>query len=162
MVCADNVNVSIGASIHRMTNLYAEILSKNGTLNIGNNVALRGAVIAIKEKEKLAVNIGDDCLIASNVKFWTTDFHSVIDAVTKIPINTPASITIGNHCWICEDVTIAKGVNLQSDTIVAAKSYVTKSFDRPNIIIGGVPATVIKENTSWSSLPYDKYLESIT
>lgn len=160
-ICGDNINITIGGSVHRITNLFAEVTSKNASLNIGKNLALRGAVFSIKERENLTVNIGDDCLIASNVKFWTTDFHSVIDADTKRPLNPPADITLGDHCWVGEDAVIAKGVSLKNDTIVASRAYVTKSFDISNIIIGGVPASIIKENTSWSNFPYDKYLESL-
>lgn len=85
-----------------------------------------------------------------------------MDAETKQPLNPPADINIGNHCWICEDITIAKGVSINDDTIVAAKSYVTKSFNQKNIIVGGIPAKIIKENVTWTSQPYDKYLESFS
>lgn len=155
--CGDNVNISIGASSHRIFNSYFSVLSDNASLIIGNNASIRGATIVITENKNLSVNIGNDCLIAANVKIWTTDFHTVIDSKTSKPINPPCSINIGNHCWICEGVTIAKGVSLLADTVVASKSYVTKSFDKPNIIIGGVPAKIIKENITWSSEPYDRY-----
>ena len=155
--CGDNVNISIGGSNNRIFNSFFSVLSDGATLTIGNNASIRGAIIVIKENKNLSVNIGDDCLIAPNVKIWTTDFHTVIDSKNLKPINPPSSIKIGNHCWICEDVTIAKGVSLSDDTIVASKSYVTKSFDKSNIIIGGVSAKIIKENTTWSSEPYDRY-----
>lgn len=155
--CGDNVNISIGGSQHRIFNSFFFVLSDNASLNIGNQASIRGATIIVKENKNLSVNIGNDCLLASNVKIWTTDFHTVIDSQTAKAINPPSSINIGNHCWICEDVTIAKGVSLADDTIVASKSYVTKSFDKSNIIIGGVPAKIIKENTTWSSEPYDRY-----
>lgn len=161
LVCGDNVNISIGSSKHRITNLYTEVLSENGRLNIGKNLALRGGTFAIKGKDRLSVNIGDECLIASNVKLWTTDFHTVIDPETKQPLNPPNDINIGNHCWICEDATIAKGVSLADNTIVAAKSYVTKSFEKTNIIIGGIPSVLIKENINWSSDSYDVYLKTL-
>lgn len=155
--CGDNVNISIGASHHRIFNSFFSVLSDGAVLNIGENSCIRGASIIIKENKNLSVDIGKDCLIASNVKIWTTDFHTVIDSQTLQAINPPSSISIGNHCWICEDVTIAKGVSLADDTIVASKSYVTKSFDKSSIIVGGVPAKIIKEKTSWSTEPYDRY-----
>lgn len=161
LVCGDNVNISIGSSQHTIKNLYIELLSKNSKLNIGKNLSLRGAAFSIKEKEGVSVNIGNECLIASNVKLWTTDFHTVLDADTKQPLNPPADINIGNHCWICEDVTIAKGVSISDDTVVAAKSLVTKSFNQKNIIVGGIPAKIIKENVTWTSQPYDEYLKSL-
>lgn len=136
---------------------FFSVLSDSASLSIGNHASIRGATIIVKENKNLSVNIGNDCLIAPNVKIWTTDFHTVIDSQTLQAINPPSSISIGNHCWLCEDVTIAKGVSLSDNTIVASKSYVTKSFDKSNIIIGGVPAKIIKENTTWSSEPFDRY-----
>lgn len=44
-VCGDNVNISIGSSKHRISNLYVDLLSENGRLNIGTNLALRGGGI---------------------------------------------------------------------------------------------------------------------
>ena len=77
-------------------------------------------------------------------------------------VSKTVDINIGNHCWLCEDVTITKGVTLADDTIVAAKAYVTKSFEKTNTIIGGIPANIIKDkNTSWSALPYWQYNETI-
>lgn len=156
--CGDNVNILIGGSQHRIMNSYIHVMSEGSSLNIGENNSIRGLTIVIKEKKELNVHIGDDCLIASNVKMWTTDFHTVIDAKTKQPLNSPADINIGNHCWLCEDVIVAKGASIPDDSIVAARSYVTKQFEKPNTIIGGIPAEIIKDQyTSWNSLPYDRY-----
>ena len=41
-----------------------------------------------------------------------------------------------------------KGVQLHNNTIVASGSIVTKSF-QPNILLGGNPAKVLKENVNW-------------
>lgn len=162
ITCGDNVNVSIGASQHRIANSNIHATASFSNISIGKNNFIRGFFVASTDKSGISVNIGDDCLIASGVKLLTTDFHTVIDNETKQVLNPPADITIGNHCWICEDVTITKGVKLPNDTIVAAKAYVTKSFEKPNIIIGGIPAKIIKDkNTSWSVLPYWQYVESL-
>ena len=155
--CGDNATVIIGESQHKISNSYFGIFSMNGKINIGDNVCIRSACFVVKEKPELSINIGNNCLIASNVKFWTTDFHTIIDKATLSAINPPASINIGNNCWICEDVTISKGVSLADYTVVGTKSYVTKSFDKTNVIIGGIPAKIIKENISWSNLPYNTY-----
>ena len=53
-------------------------------------------------------------------------------------------IQIGDNCWIGAGVIITAGVQLGNHTIVAAGAVVTKSFEG-NVIIGGVPAKVIKE-----------------
>ena len=53
-------------------------------------------------------------------------------------------IRIGNNCWIATGAIITAGVQLGDHTVVAAGSVVTKSFPG-NVLIGGVPAKVIKK-----------------
>lgn len=162
ITCGDNVNVTIGSSKHRIANSNIHATASFSNINIGKNNFIRGFFVASTDKSGISVNIGDDCLIANGVKLLTTDFHTVIDNETKQILNPPANINIGNHCWICEDVTISKGVTIPDDTIIAAKSYVTKSFKNKNTIIGGIPANIIKDkNTSWSVLPYWQYAETL-
>lgn len=52
------------------------------------------------------------------------------------------------NCWIGGNVTINPGVTLGDNVVVASGAVVTKSFGN-DILIGGVPARVLKniENT---------------
>ncbi len=162
ITCGDNVCVTIGSSQHRIANSYINATAAESKINIGKNNFIRGIFIASTDKSGISVNIGDDCLIASGVRLLTTDFHTVIDNETKQVLNPPEDINIGNHCWLCEDVTIKRGVKLPNDTIVASKAYVTKSFEKSNTIIGGIPASIIKDkNTSWTVLPYWQYVQTL-
>lgn len=162
IICYDNVLVNFNSSGKKSANLSIFAQSDGGSINIGKNVKFRGGYVILQDDKDLHINIGDNCLIADHVKIRTTDFHTVFDRKTKKPLNKPASVNIGKHCWICEDVTISKGTNLPDNTIVAAKSFVSKSFEKPNTIIGGIPARIIKDNnTGWEESPYDKYVESL-
>jgi len=53
-------------------------------------------------------------------------------------------IKVGSNCWIGAKVTLLDGVHIGNNCIVAAGSIVTKSFS-DNLVIGGVPAKVLKE-----------------
>lgn len=160
--CGDNASVVIEASTKNIYNLTAHVTSDGASLNIGKDVKIRGGSIVIKDSQNLSVNIGERCLIANGVKIRTTDFHTVFDNETKQPLNPPQSVNIGKHCWICENATIAKSVSIPDNTIVAAHSYVTKSFDKPNTIIGGIPAKIIKDqNTNWTEMPYEEYKDTL-
>lgn len=53
-------------------------------------------------------------------------------------------ITIKDNCWICSGATITGGVTIGENSIVAAGAVVTKDVP-PNVIVGGVPAKVIRE-----------------
>lgn len=53
-------------------------------------------------------------------------------------------IRIGDNCWIGAGAIITAGVSLGDHTVVAAGAVVTRSFNG-NVLVGGVPAKVIKE-----------------
>lgn len=55
-----------------------------------------------------------------------------------------APIKIGANCWIGAGSILLPAVELGDHVVVAAGSVVTKSFG-DNLLIGGVPAKVIKE-----------------
>ncbi len=48
-------------------------------------------------------------------------------------------------------MTILKGVTIEHDSIIATGSIVTKRFSDSFIIIGGIPAKVIKSSVLWES-----------
>jgi maltose O-acetyltransferase len=52
-------------------------------------------------------------------------------------------IIIGDDVWIGMDCTILGGVSIGNGSVVAAGSVVTKSIP-DNVLVGGVPAKVIK------------------
>lgn len=54
-------------------------------------------------------------------------------------------ITIGKNVWIGSKSVILQGVSIGDNCVVAVGAVVTKSFG-DNLIIGGVPAKVIKKN----------------
>ncbi len=59
-------------------------------------------------QEGAGISIGSRCLLA-NVKFRTSDSHSIIDVVSGQRINPAKEIVIGNNVWIAEDVKVYKG-----------------------------------------------------
>ncbi|MCI5157478.1 MAG: acyltransferase [Candidatus Electrothrix sp. AUS1_2] len=53
-------------------------------------------------------------------------------------------IIIQDNCLLCANCIILPGVTLGKHTIVAAGAVVTKSFTEGNIVLGGVPAKILK------------------
>jgi acetyltransferase-like isoleucine patch superfamily enzyme len=53
-------------------------------------------------------------------------------------------IKIGSNVWIGNNVTILKNSFIGNNTIVAAGAIVSGTFP-PNVIIGGIPAKVIRQ-----------------
>ena len=67
----------------------------------------------------------------------------------RIPLAPFLSIIIGDRVWIGTQATILKNAQIANDTIIGARSVVTKKFDKSNIAIAGNPAKIIKENVAW-------------
>lgn len=95
------------------------------------------------------LTIGDDCMLSSYVQVRTGDSHSILDMEGN-RINQAQSVHIGNHCWIGEGAKVLKGVTLNRDVVVSTGAVVTKPFDS-NVLLGGIPAKIIKENITWDS-----------
>lgn len=86
-----------------------------------------------------SVEIGDDTLIAEMV---TIRDHGPKPYRRQGFVSAP--IRIGQNVWIGNKVTITKGINIGDNSVVAANAVVTKDVE-PNVVVGGVPARIIKK-----------------
>ena len=59
-----------------------------------------------------------------------------------------AAIAIGNHVWIGCKSTILKGVTIGDGSVIAAGSLVNRNVPA-HVLVGGVPAKILKENVDW-------------
>lgn len=62
---------------------------------------------------------------------------------------TDRDIHIGRDCYIGSAVRFAPGAVVGDNVIVAMGSVVTKKFDVSKAMIGGIPATVLKQDYDW-------------
>lgn len=93
------------------------------------------------------IKIGDDVLMGWDIEFNTTDGHII--SVNGVEKNNHGEIRIGNHVWIASHVSVSKGAEVNDDSVVASHSLLTRSFTENHILIGGCPASVLKENVDW-------------
>lgn len=75
--------------------------------------------------------------------------HLIFGKETGQYLDQPEGIFVGNHAWIGEGVFIAKAVTIPAESIVGARSVVTKRFDEENTVIAGNPARVVKRGVQW-------------
>lgn len=117
-------------------------------------------------REKLI--IGKFCAIAANVKFIMNGANHKLDGISTYPfpafgngwekamdklINLPSrgDTIIGNDVWIGYEAVIMPGVKIGDGAVIAAKSVVVKDIP-PYVIVGGNPASLIKQRFSESEI----------
>ena len=89
------------------------------------------------------VTIGDNCDIAPQVTMLTGG-HLIGDADRRAGEGQTYTITVGNGTWIGARATLVGGVTVGNSCVVAACACVTKDLG-DNVVMGGVPAKVIRE-----------------
>lgn len=119
-------------------------LHGNASLRIGTNSGIRGVDFYIKDG---TVSIGKNCMFSYGITIRNNDSHKVLDKDGNVT-NTPGNITINDHVWICQNVSIIKGVEIGKDSIIGFGAVVTKGCP-PNSILAGNPAKVVKTNINW-------------
>ena len=91
------------------------------------------------------ITIGHHCFIGPNCGMYTAT-HPALAEERNQGLEKALPIVIGDNCWIGADVTILPGVTIGSNTIIGAKSVVTK--DIPDHVIAlGNPCRVLRPIT---------------
>lgn len=84
--------------------------------------------------------VGNNLRVGPGVRIISAD-HDLLDYDKHISVD---AIQMGDDCWLGANVIILPGVKLGNHVVVAAGAVVPKSFNEDNILIGGVPAKIIK------------------
>ena len=151
-----SVHITVYGSHHHLY-IGRNVIFKSGSIwfednsneiYIGDNTTIENASLSAAEAGT-KLTIGEDCMLSSNIRISTTDSHSIIDTVSGKRTNPAASITIEPHVWIGYNVSINKGVTIGKGSVVAGNSIVTKSCPSESVV-GGTPAKVLKEHTTWN------------
>ena len=127
---------------------YGIILNvlNNGSIIIGDGFYCNKNCSIVSSQK---IMIGNNVLMGWNVSIRDNDGGTHKIYVNGMVKDSEAGIPIADHCWLCANSTVLKGVTLASDIVVAYDSCVTKSFPDSNIIIAGSPATVVRRNVMW-------------
>jgi acetyltransferase-like isoleucine patch superfamily enzyme len=129
-----------------LRNVEIEIIGDNSSIYIGKDCMI-GDNCYISAKEGATLRIEDSCALARNIKVMTSDGHPIYQ--DKKRINEAKDITLQNSVWIADNVTILKGVNIGSGSVVGINSTLTKSIPLNSIAVGN-PAKVVKEGIEWA------------
>ncbi|MBC5636371.1 sugar O-acetyltransferase [Ornithinibacillus sp. BX22] len=129
----------IGKPVDQSFALFPPFYTDCGkNITVGKNVFINSGC---RFQDQGGITIGDGVLIGHNVVLATLN-HDVNPNNRKDMY--PAPITIGKNVWIGANATVVPGVTIGDGAIIAAGAVVTKDVPA-NVIVGGVPAKMIKE-----------------
>lgn len=109
-------------------------------IRIGKNCVINSGVI-LQSCEDGKILVGDNVTISYNSIFLTCGLE--LDKYQESKVHFSKNIVIEDKVWIGANVTILPGITIASGSIIGAGSVVTKDVEE-NVVVGGVPAKVIK------------------
>lgn len=128
----------IGKPVDESFGLFPPFTTDCGkNISIGKNVFINSGC---RFQDHGGIKIGDGALIGHNVVLATLNHD--IDPKKRSDVY-PEPISIGKNVWIGANATILPGVTIGDGAIIAAGAVVTKDIPS-NVIVGGVPAKIIK------------------
>jgi acetyltransferase-like isoleucine patch superfamily enzyme len=119
----------------------------NGHVTIGSHSTFTTRARFIMH-EPSRIDIGTDCMIASDVQFMTSDVHTVYDRETGKRLNRPKDIVVGDHVWIALQTFVLKGARIGSGSVIGLRSVVTGEIPENSLAVGS-PARVLREGVGW-------------
>jgi len=143
------IKVSKNATFDLLSDLYC---GPNVHLYVNENAKLHIAgsddrISTITADSKILVyseiNIGLGTIIAWDCCITDSDWHKING---KVGVK---SVTIGDHVWLANGVTVLKGANISDDSIIASKSVVNKPINNPYSLSAGIPAVIVKNAITW-------------
>ncbi len=130
---AEDAQVEIGADTWLRTDLAPILIFAfpGARIRIGREGFLNGCHLSAKS----TLEIGNRVWIGPGSRVFDADQHD-LDAVRVEKIEP---VVIGDHCWIASDCTVLRGVEIGEQSVVGARSVVTRSM-APHTLAVGVPA----------------------
>lgn len=137
--------------IHISANGYCEFGGKN---SIGNS----GKLICAEK-----IVLGYLARIGFESQLIDTNFHQLRDTITGELFNMTGPIYIGNNNFISNRVTIMQQTKTPDNCTVASNSLCNKDYTafKENVLIGGIPAKLLRENITRDWVGEEKLLEGL-
>ena len=119
------------------------IYSNSSKIEFGKNVIFNKNNFISSDYD---MKFGNEVLVGWNVNIRDSDGHKIKYKNQKSQKN---NVIIGNHVWICSESDLLKGTFIDDNSVIAYKSCVCGLKTKKNVLIGGHPAKVLKENIEW-------------
>lgn len=124
---------------------YLIAIDKNANCVFGNMSSLgwKGRVVCTK-----SVEFGQYARLGSECQVLDSNFHDLKNTETGEVIKKQGEVKIGSYNFFSNRITVTKGTVTPNHCIVASNSVCSKDYSAfgENVMIGGIPAKLIKEN----------------
>ncbi|MBF87886.1 MAG: transferase [Pelagibacterales bacterium] len=127
-------------------NIFHKFASISNYAGFGEgNIVMQNAVVGSKSK------IGSFCIVNSSSN---VDHNNTLDDFSSLAPGAVlgGNVKIGKRTAVCIGATIKNNIQISSDVVIGANSYVNKNF-KSNLVVYGTPAKEIRNRNK-----YDKYL----
>jgi carbonic anhydrase/acetyltransferase-like protein (isoleucine patch superfamily) len=104
------------------------------------SIGARALINSAMFHSKCEITTGEDCLFGFGTRVLDADLHPLD---SRTPERT-APVRIGNRVWLGSDVTVLRGVTIGDDTVVGARSVVTRDLPA-RVLAVGCPARPVRE-----------------
>ena len=118
-----------------------QVRYKDSTIKIERNVATNNNLFICSSN---FISVGAFSLIGENVTIMDFEAHGINPRKRRGGYIEKGKVIIGENVWIGNGVTILKNSTIGKNTIIAAGAVVKGVFPE-NVIIGGVPAKILKK-----------------
>lgn len=125
---------------HRHGSIEIQPRYENSKIVISDKVSTNNNIFICAANN---IEIGKDTLIGEGVTIMDHEAHGISPKFRR-DMGEIGEVKIGSSVWIGNNAIILKNTIIGDNTIVAAGAVVTGKFPS-NVIIGGVPAKVIKD-----------------
>ena len=135
----NNITIDEGVKIAKRCSLFGSekfILEIGKDTYIGMNTIINGF--------RAKVIIGSNVSIAQSVNIMADSGPNASEEMQKFFPLESGPVEIGNHTWIGANSIIMPNVKLGEFCVIAANSFVNRSFDAYSVI-GGNPAKLIRK-----------------
>ncbi len=130
---------AIGEPMHRVEVGVWGRKAGEGAITIGRGVLLSpGTRLSASDQ----ITIGDGVMMANGTYITDSDWHTVYDRTQRDERATP--VIIKDNVWLGDHATVLKGVTVGENSVIAARSVVTRDVPA-NVIAAGNPARVVRE-----------------
>jgi len=145
-ISGNNNLLRIGGGHTIVANTTFWLQGDNCIIDIDEDFTMEGGAISVTESGKIC--IGRDCMFSFGIDIRNGDSHSILDLQGN-RINKAKDIIIGDHVWLGANVTVLKGIYIESYSVIGTRSVVSKSCDTAHSIYVGIPARFIKSGIDW-------------